>query len=96
MRHPVTAGQDVLRALILSGEEHRRYFLHPRCAKTREALENYRATELGEGMFDPRPAPDAANRASSHGADQARYLAWALRARLGVRGFVDAELLAEA
>ena len=94
--HPVTDGQDVLRALILSGEEHRRYFLHPRCAKTREALENYRATELGEGMFDPRPAPDAANHASSHGADQARYLAWALRARLGVRGFVDAELLAEA
>ena len=67
VRHLITTGQDVLRALILSGEDHRRFFLHPRCVRTREALENYRAKELGDGQFDSRPADDVANHAYSHG-----------------------------
>ena len=84
VHHSVTAGQDVLRAAICSGDETRRFFLHPRCAQTRLAFESYRATELAAGQFDPRPAPDTSNHRYSHGTDQARYLVWALRDRLGL------------
>ena len=83
VRHTVVSGQDVLRALIWSGEDRRRFVLHPRCTATREALENYRALDLGEGVYDARPDPDPANHVYSHGTAQARYLAWALRRRLG-------------
>ena len=70
----VTSGQDVLRSLILSGEDRRRFFIHPRCTRTVEAFKNYRATELAEGIYDPRPDPDPSNHTYSHGTDQARYL----------------------
>lgn len=71
VRHAVVSGQDVLRALIWSGEDRRRFVLHPRCTATREALENYRALDLGEGVYDARPDPDPANHVYSHGTDQA-------------------------
>ena len=58
VRHAVISGQDVLRTLILSGEDRRRFFIHPRCTRTVEAFKNYRATELAEGIYDPRPDPD--------------------------------------
>ena len=49
VRHAVVSGQDVLRTLILSGDDRRRFFIHPRCTRTVEAFKNYRATELAEG-----------------------------------------------
>ena len=82
VRHAVTSGQDVLRALILSGEDRRRFFIHPRCTRTVEAFKNYRATELAEGIYDPRPDPDPSNHTFSHGTDQARYLSWFLKKML--------------
>ena len=87
VRHAVTSGQDVLRSLILSGEDRRRFFIHPRCTRTVEAFKNYRATELAEGIYDPRPDPDPSNHTYSHGTDQARYLCWYLRMMFGLAGY---------
>ena len=56
----------MLRSLILSGEDRRRFFIHPRCTRTVEAFKNYRATELAEGIYDPRPDPDPSNHTYSH------------------------------
>ena len=89
VRHAVTSGQDVLRSLILSGEDRRRFFIHPRCPRTVEAFKNYRATELAEGIYDPRPDPDPSNHTYSHGTDQARYLCWSLRTAFGLAGYEE-------
>lgn len=86
VKHEVEAGQDVLRAAILSGGELRRLFVHPRCVQTIRCLTNYRARELADGSFDPRPDPDPANHAFSHGCDSLRYLFWRLRRALGIAG----------
>ena len=87
VRHAVTSGQDVLRSLILSGEDSRRLFIHPRCTRTVEAFKNYRATELAEGIYDPRPDPGPSNHTFSHGTDQARCLCWTLRTAFGRAGY---------
>ena len=87
VRHAVTSGQDVLRTLILSGEDRRRFFIHPRCTLTVEAFKNYRATELAEGIYDPRPDPHPSNHTFSHGTDQARYLCWYLRMMFGLAAY---------
>ena len=87
VRHAVTSGQDELRSLILSGEDRRRFFIHPRCTLTMEAFKNYRATELAEGIYDPRPDPHPSNHTFSHGTDQARYLRWSLRTAFGLAGY---------
>ena len=42
VRHAITSGQDVLRSLILSGEDRRRFFIHPRCTRTVVTFRNYR------------------------------------------------------
>jgi hypothetical protein len=84
VKHEVEAGQDVLRAAILSGRDMRRYFVHPRCKQTVRCLSNYRARELADGSFDPRPDPDPANHAFSHGCDALRYGFWRLRRILGI------------
>ena len=87
VRHAVTSGKDVLRSLILSGEDRRRFFIHPRSTCTVEAFKNYRATELAEGIYDPRPDPDPSNHTYSHGTDQARYPCWYLRMMFGLAGY---------
>ena len=87
VRHAVVSGQDVLRTLILSGEDRRRFFIHPRCTCTVEAFKNYRATELAEGIYDPKPDPHPSNHTFSHGTDQARYLCWYLRMMFGLAGY---------
>ena len=87
VRHAVISGQDVLRTLILSGEDRRRFFIHPRCTRTVEAFKNYRATELAEGIYDPRPDPHPSNHTFSHGTDQARYLCWYLKRMFGLAGY---------
>ena len=87
VRHAVTSGQDVLRTLILSGKDRRRFFIHPRCTSTVEAFKNYRATELAEGIYDPRPDLDPSNHTFSHGTDQGRYLCWYLRMMFGLAGY---------
>ena len=84
VRHEVEAGQDVLRAAISTAGGLRRYFVHPRCSVTIKAFENYRARELADGSFDPRPDPDPANHVFSHGTDAPRYLFWSLRRSLGL------------
>jgi len=84
VKHNVEEGQDVLRAAILSGSDLRRYLVHPRCKVTIRAFSNYRARELADGSFDPRPDPDPANHVFSHGCDAARYLMWRLRRTLGI------------
>lgn len=91
VKHEVEAGQDVLRAAILSGSDLRRLFIHPRCVVTIRHLSNYRARELDDGSFDPRPDPDPANHAFSHGCDALRYLMWRLRKSLGIIGGNDGE-----
>ena len=87
VRPAVTSGQDVLRTLILSGEDRRRFFIHPTCTRTVEAFKNYRATELAEGIYDPRLDPHSSNHTFSHGTDQARYLCWYLRMMFGLAGY---------
>ena len=89
VKHNVEEGQDVLRAAILSGSDLRRYHVHPRCKETIKALGGYRARELSDGSFDPRPDPDPANHAFSHGCDALRYLMWRLRRTLGLGGRSD-------
>ena len=84
VKHNVEEGQDVLRAALLAGSDLRRYLVHPRCLLTIRAFSNYRARELADGSFDPRPDPDPANHAFSHGCDAARYLMWRLRRTLGI------------
>ena len=42
VRHAITSGQDVLCSLILSGEDRRRFFIHPRCTRTVATFRNYR------------------------------------------------------
>jgi hypothetical protein len=89
VKHGVEEGQDVLRAAILSGSDLRRYHVHPRCKETIRSLGGYRARELSDGSFDPRPDPDPANHAFSHGCDSLRYLMWRLRRVLGLGGSHD-------
>ena len=84
VKHNVEEGQDVLRAALLAGSDLRRYLVHPRCTVTIRAFSNYRARELADGSFDPRPDPDPANHTFSHGCDAARYLMWRLRRTLGI------------
>jgi hypothetical protein len=91
VKHNVEEGQDVLRAAILSGSDLRRYYVNPRCKETIKSLSNYRARELSDGSFDPRPDPDPANHAFSHGCDSLRYLFWRLRRALGITGGSDGE-----
>ncbi len=86
VKHNVEEGQDVLRAAILAGSDLRRYYVHPRNKETIRSLSNYRARELSDGSFDPRPDPDPANHAFSHGCDSLRYLMWRLRRALGITG----------
>ena len=82
VKHVVEEGQDVLRSAILAGDGLRRLFVHPRCLLTIRSLGNYRARELADGSFDPRPDPDPANHVFSHGCDALRYLMWRLRRSL--------------
>lgn len=82
--HNVEAGQDVLRAVIATAGGLRRLFVHPRCTQLIRGFENYRARELADGSFDPRPDPDPANHAFSHGPDAARYMVWPLRKTFGL------------
>ena len=89
VKHEVEAGQDVLRAAIFSGNNLRRLRVHPRCTQTIRSLSNYRARELADGSFDPRPDPDPANHAFSHGCDSLRYLIW--RLRRGLDGYAKIE-----
>lgn len=89
VKHNVEEGQDVLRAAILSGSDLRRYHVHPRCKETIRSLGGYRAREMSDGSFDPRPDPDPANHSFSHGCDALRYLMWRLRRTLGLGGRSD-------
>ena len=84
VRHEVEAGQDVLRAAICTAGDNRRLLVHPRCTATIKAMQNYRARELADGSFDPRPDPDPANHAYSHPLDMLRYLFWPIRKALGL------------
>lgn len=84
VKHNVEEGQDVLRAAFCSADGERRYFIHPRCVKSIEAVSRYRARQLSDGSFDPRPDPDPANHAFSHGCDSKRYGIWRLRRWLGL------------
>ena len=59
----MTSGTDVLPSFVPSGDDPHRLFRHPRCTGTILAFQNYRVTDLGDGLFDPRPAPDAGNHA---------------------------------
>ena len=86
IKHNVEEGQDVLRAAILSGRDMRRLYVNPRCIVTIRALRSYRARELADGSFDPRPDPDPANHAFSHPCDSLRYLFWRVRRSLGLGG----------
>ncbi|MEK9811089.1 MAG: hypothetical protein VW362_11620, partial [Candidatus Nanopelagicales bacterium] len=92
VRHEVESGQDVLRAAFgadtLTGR--RRYYVHPRCRVLIHSLSRYRARELADGSFDPRPDPDPANHAYSHAPDAARYLVWRVRRLLGLGAGRDA------
>ena len=82
--HNVETGQDVLRAAIHSGSDLRRLIVHPRCTGTIRCVKSYRARELDDGSFDPRPDPDPANHAFSHGCDMLRYGMWSQRYSLGL------------
>lgn len=86
VRHEVESGQDVLRAAIHSGGATRRLFIHPRCVTVIEAMGRYRARQLADGSFDPRPDPDPANHAYSHPLDALRYGVWSFRRLLGLGG----------
>jgi hypothetical protein len=86
VKHEVEAGQDVLRAAISTAGGLRRYIVHPRNTVTLRGLRNYRAKELDDGSFDPRPDPDPANHRFSHPCDAARYLMWCQRRALGLGG----------
>lgn len=85
VRHNVEEGQDVLRTAIRSAGGERRLFVHPRCVETIRSFENFRAQELQDGSFGPRPDGDPANHRFSHGCDASRYLSWVLRWMFGVR-----------
>jgi len=80
----VESGQDVLRALICTADSKRQLFVHPRCTQTITCLENYRARQLADGSFDPRPDPDPANHKFSHGTDSLRYLGWTIKRMFGL------------
>lgn len=84
VRHEVEAGQDVMRAAIETAGGLRRFFVHPRCRVTIRCFEGYRARELADGSFDPRPDPDPANHVFSHGTDAPRYFFWTMRRMLGL------------
>ena len=84
VQHNVETGQDILRAAILSGEGLRRLLVHPRCTETIECLRNYRARELENGTFDPRPDPSPENHRWSHGTDSLRYFVFTRRFDLGL------------
>lgn len=84
VKHNVEEGQDVLRAAIATAGGLRRLFIHPRCTETIRGLSNYRARALADGSYDPRPDPDPANHAFSHGPDALRYLMWTQRRLLGL------------
>ena len=84
VRHEVETGQDVLRAAISTAGGLRRLVVHPRCKVTVRAFESYRAREMSDGSFDPRPDPDPANHAFSHPTDALRYLIWTMRRSLGL------------
>ena len=84
VKHMVEEGQDVVRAAICTAGGLRRYLVHPRCTETVRAFANYRARQLADGSFDPRPDPDPANHAFSHGTDAVRYLFWVQRRVLGL------------
>ncbi len=84
VKHEVEAGQDVLRAAIATAGGLRRYRIHPRCSVTIDHLSNYRAKELTDGSYSPRPDADPANHRYSHGTDAPRYLFWSHRRALGV------------
>ena len=49
------------------------------------AFQNYRATELAAGIYDPRPDPHASNHTCS--TDQVRYLCWSLLRMFGLAGY---------
>jgi hypothetical protein len=89
--HRVVSGQDVLRSLIMTANGVRRLFVHPRCVHLIESFEHFRATELEDGTFDPRPdaAPD--NHVYSHAPDSMRYLAWAMRRMFGLQTMRDGD-----
>ena len=82
--HNVETGQDVLRAIIHAGGDVRRLIIHPRNVRTITCLQRYRARELDDGSFDPRPDPDPANHVFSHGCDMLRYGAWTMRKAFGI------------
>lgn len=84
VKHEVEAGQDVLRAAIATAGGLRRYRIHPRCSVTIDGFNNYRAKELADGSYSPRPDPDPANHRYSHACDAPRYLFWTHRRALGV------------
>jgi hypothetical protein len=84
VKHKVESGQDVLRAAICAAGGLRRLFIHPKCTEGIRGLSNYRARVLADGSYDPRPDPDPANHAFSHGPDAHRYLMWTQRKLLGL------------
>lgn len=86
VKHEVESGQDVLRAAFAPDgvTGRRRYYVHPRCRQLIAALGRYRARQLADGSFDPRPDPDPANHGHSHAPDAARYLVWRVRRLLGL------------
>jgi len=84
VKHNVEEGQDVMRAVIATAGNVRRYLVHPRCVETIRDFTHYRARVLADGSFDPRPDPDPANHAFSHGTDSPRYLMWTERRALGL------------
>ena len=85
VKHEVTSGQSVLRAIILSGGG-RRLFVAPACTELIRGLGSLRAKEIEDGSFSEKPDPDAANHRWSHAPDGMRYLSWSERRRFGIEG----------
>lgn len=84
VKHEVVAGQDAVRAAILTAGGIRRLFVHPDCTEVIGNFGRYRAKALGDGSYSPKPDPDPANHAFSHTCDMVRYGIWSMRRLLGL------------
>lgn len=80
----VRAGQDVVRAAILTAGDTRRLFVSETCTVLIESMGKYRAKELTDGSFSPDADGSPANHAWSHCPDALRYGLWTLRRWLGL------------
>lgn len=97
VKHEVTTGQSVLRAIMLSGGGRRLFVSRAGAPKFIEAAGRYRAKRNDDGTYSDKPDPEAANHRFSHPLDGLRYLGFAERARFGIEVAVtEAELAAEA